>query len=155
MDYELSSARREPISRADGLGGRFVAIGGAELDLSNSNDRPTVIVFGQDTCSECAAEADSLRASLSDPTRSPELVHVYTVLVGATLEDAGYWHQDHPVPWTVGIDDDSSTLFGRYCAERTVPCVVVHVPGSGVVLSRNGRVSFAELTALTGPWESR
>jgi hypothetical protein len=152
LPYSLQSQSPGNVDSGNTLAGTFTRLDQTKEDLSASTDRPTVLIFSQDTCSVCAHEADALLLHLAHPSVNPSLVHLYTVLVGSTPEDASDWKHDHPVPWEVGIDPDQ-TLFKKYCSLHTVPCVIVYVPGKGIVMRHNGAVEFNDLTATTGKWE--
>jgi hypothetical protein len=152
LPYSLQSQGQGNADSGNTLSGTFTRLDQSKEDLSASMDRPTILIFSQDTCSVCAHEADALLLHLARPSQNPTLVHLYTVLVGSNPDDASDWKHDHPVPWEVGIDPDSS-LFKHYCSVHTVPCVVVYIPGKGIVMKHNGAVEFSDLTATTGKWE--
>jgi hypothetical protein len=152
IPYLVHASNGKPVTTPQTLAGTFERIDQTTEDLSLSTDKPTVVIFSQDTCEACSEETDTLLSKLAHKTENPTRAHIYTVLVGAIIEDAVAWKQLHPVPWEVGIDT-KSVLFGQYCSVHTVPCVVVYVPGKGIVLTENGEASFDTLTSLTGPWE--
>jgi hypothetical protein len=152
VGYEVSAARRNsPTIFSPRLHGRVQTAEGW-LELEELSARPTILVFGQDLCAVCGHEADALVASLSVAGLEPSRVRLVSILVGASPEDARDWKADHRVPWSVGMDPDS-TVFASYCAERTVPCNVVFVPGQGIVMNQNSPTTPEELRLLTGPWD--
>jgi hypothetical protein len=134
------------------LVGSFLTTEKKTIDLSMETEKPVVLIFSQDTCTTCAAEADSLKKSLRHPQENPKSVNVFTVLVGAVAEDAVDWKSFHGIPWTVGIDPDSK-LFRQYCNPLTVPCILVYLENQGIALQKNGITDFSELVSITGPWE--
>lgn len=153
LPFMSEDPKRTPISEAEGrLAGSFETAEGQRVSLEDDAGQSTVVVFSQDTCVVCAAEAQSLRASLRDPAQGPNRIRLYTILVGATAEDAADWKSFHRVPWTVGTDPDAA-LFNRYCETKTVPCTIVQTPAAGIVLKRNGVIHREELERLSGAWE--
>jgi hypothetical protein len=154
LPYQVSAPQLHGAQSAPpALSGTFLTTDLATVDLSREGARPVVLIFSQDTCAACGQEADALRAALRHPTLVPANAGVYSILVGAVLDDAADWKSAHSVPWTVGMDPDN-VLFKRYCATLTVPCSVVYLPGRGIVLQRNGGASLADFENLTGDWEN-
>jgi hypothetical protein len=153
LPFNLQSPAQGNVDPGNSLTGSFTRIDETTEDLTHSTDRPTILIFSQDTCQACGEEADSLLSHLAHPSANPSKAHLYTVLVGSYPEDAVAWKQLHPLPWEVGVDADSE-LFNHYCAIHTVPCVVVYLPNRGIVMRKNGEVGFDELTAITGNWEN-
>ena len=152
LPFVIHSGDTNQVNPSAGLSGQFQTTDQQNQDLSRSGDLPVVLIFSQDTCAACGQEAESLRSALKNPAAPPDRVRVFTILVGAVMEDAIDWKNLHRVPWPVGTDLRSE-LFKQYCTEQTVPCIVVYVPRKGIVLRRNGPANLVELSQLTGPWE--
>ena len=152
LPFVIHAGNPNQVKTSPGLTGQFQTTDQQNQDLSKSGDLPVVLIFSQDTCAACGVEAEALRGALKNPTTAPSLVHVFTILVGAVMADAIDWKDLHRVPWAVGTDLKSE-LFKQYCAEQTVPCIVVYVPEKGIVLRKNGSANLVELSGLTGPWE--
>lgn len=144
---------KQPRPQEYSLDGTFVTPDNARINLADDEGLPTVLVFSTDACLVCRHEAKAFRDSLADSTVAPTKIKLYSVLVGAIPEDATDWKDDLELPWTVGLDDAANTLYEKYCGGSQVPCTIVHVPSRGIVLSRIGEVTVAEIQALTGPWE--
>ena len=154
LTYLVRSPAAKPAARpmeavsAPRLDGRWVTTEGKRVDLA-AIESPIVLIFAQDTCIVCNHEADAIRKSLSDVKSPPKAVRIFTVLVGAEMQDAADWKADHAVPWEVGVDS-SAALFKKTCDSPTVPCIVVQVPDRGIILRKIGSVSPRELQRLTG-----
>ena len=132
------------------LQGTYLSAKGGEIPLDDGQARPTLIQFASDTCMVCAQEVAAFKSYLKSKP-APSRVRLISVLVGAFAEDAIAWSQRLQVGWEVGIDPDL-VLFKKYCREDSVPCMVVHRPAEGIVLSHQGAMSIDEILAYTGPW---
>ena len=135
------------------ISGNLIATDDRTIDLSKDDGLPLVLIFSNDSCSTCAAEAEDIKKTLRIPTQGPTKIHLYTLLNGAIKADAVYWKNIHQIPWDVGYDENS-TLFMKYCPDHTqIPCTLVQVPGQGVLLVHQGQTKIATIVSLTGPWE--
>ncbi len=149
-------ANKEPIQA------KIPAAFGGEIDLADSVEKPLVLIFAQDTCVVCHGETEAIFTQLKNPTIPPSLVRIITVLVGADKAIAADWKNgvDWPwttgtaVPWEVAYQDDDS-LFKSVCPGHPaqVPCLVIQMPGQGLVFQKVGETSIDAIKAVTGPWE--
>ena len=122
-----------PSSDLASLTGSFVGFDGKASDLESFQEKPVVLVFAQDLCSDCYDEHEAWIGSLQDPKLSPGNVHIITVLVGATNADATAWQQDVKAPWTVGIDSGLELYKSYFGDSFGTPALVVGLPGLSLI----------------------
>ena len=149
LDYKTTTKPDAPLGGS--LTGSFEATDGSVVDLSVPVAEPTVLIFAQETCHVCIEETRAIRSELISQGQEPTKVRLLTVLAGADLLIGREWKADYQVPWKVGIDPDLK-LFGQFCPEKQTPCLLIHIPGRGVVFRHTGHLNVAELPTQTGPW---
>lgn len=128
--------------------------GGASIPLSEFKDRPLILLFASDLCGSCNEEIRELIAALKDPTVEPEKVRLQSILLGSDAIYAEKWKRKRQMPWSVAVDPGDA-LFRKSCPELQTPCVLVQLPGKGVVFQKVGIVPASDLQSMTGPWEER
>ncbi len=134
------------------LAGEFLTTDGQKIDLDKVKDKPTIILFAQETCSVCIEEHLEIQTLIEENGLTLENVNLYTVLVGAYPEDAEYWAEGYNFPWPVGYDQNLE-LFSKYFRlGSTVPTAIVGTPSQGLVYSHIGKTSKTELEKYTGKW---
>lgn len=144
---------KESVSDGASLRGTFIDLDTKIQNLEKLTDKPLVLVFAQDLCSDCYEEHETWINSLKQANISPENVHIVTVLVGATQADATAWHADVKAPWTVGIDDKLKLYKSYFGDAFGTPALVVGVPGKGIVYRHIGITKRAKVEEFTGAWE--
>lgn len=130
--------------------GKFTAIDNEAIDLSKS-DQPFVLIFASDTCATCTAETRALGKLFNEKGGLPVNVDLYTILIGALVEDAQDWKDYLSVRWTVGIDPGDQ-LFRQYCQEALTPCVLVFNHINGKITKFIGESGPEELQKESGEW---
>ncbi len=135
------------------LAGTFIGLDSKTVDLESFTEKPVVLVFAQDLCSDCYEEHEAWIGSLNDANVNPENVHIVTVLVGATQDDAAAWQADVKAPWKVGIDDKLSLYKSYFGDAFGTPALVIGVPGKGVAYKHIGITKRSKVEEYTGGWE--
>ncbi|MDZ4678165.1 MAG: redoxin domain-containing protein [Oligoflexia bacterium] len=138
---------------ASSLAGELPTTDGSLINLASDGNKITVLQFASDSCTVCAEEAKSFRSHLRDQNIAPSKIKLVSIIVGAILIDAQDWKSRLGVPWTVAYDTES-IVFKKHCSQNTVPCIVIHSPEKGVVLSKHGVVKMDEILSHTGDWEN-
>ena len=133
------------------VSGILVGSDDKKIDLGKTDGLPLVLIFSNDSCSTCAAEAEDIKKALY-PATQPTKIHLYTELNGAIKDDAVYWKKIHNIPWDVGYDENSN-LFMKYCTDHTlIPCTVIQMPSQGIVLVHQGQMDTGAIQKITGAW---
>lgn len=142
--------RTEPGKQGQFTSVQFDNLEGGVVDLSSSVT-PIVLFFASDTCTSCTAETRQLVNLFAQKGSVPKNVSFYTLLIGATRTDALDWREALHVPWTVGTNTGDH-LFRQFCPELKTPCVLTHIPVTGVTTKFVGASSPEELQEETGQW---
>jgi cytochrome oxidase Cu insertion factor (SCO1/SenC/PrrC family) len=150
LDSVLKSPNKQVEELSNTLSFTVPSTKGTILDISDYLDKPTLIMFAQDTCETCGHETEMIVAKLNELGGSRN-VNIITILVGTTLDDALWWEELFEVSWPVGFDHKAE-LFQNYCPERTVPCSIIVLPMKGIVYRGHGEISFEKISYYTGPW---
>ncbi len=131
---------------------------GVDLDLEQTpEDKVLVLIFAQDTCTTCAAEADEISAKINELGALPSNVEVVTFMVGLTgefaQEDAQDWKKIRKAQWTVGVQKDEQNLFRKYFgSSSTVPSILIQ-KNKQVIFRHVGALGIEKLEEMTGVWE--
>ena len=147
---ELPPVKPIEKTKGDVLSGVFTLIDGTTVDLEKQT-LPVVLIFASDTCITCAEETDVLVALFKEKGSHPTNVRMYTVMVGAILEDAEFWKEMFEVTWDVGLDPGDK-LFRQYCPEGKTPCTLAYTPTTKSLVKFVGESSPELLQKETGTW---
>jgi len=133
------------------LQGRVTLLDGTPLDLATENSKIQIVMFVSDGCAVCRQETKDLVTDLK--TRGqPSNVHLYSVLIGATPEDARDWRDELGVDWTTGINPGDE-LFREYCRPALLtPCVILKKPTESGTTRLFGKHSVVEWETIAGRW---
>ncbi len=124
-------------------------INGGVISLDGRLNKPTLIIFAQDTCDVCGQETEMILSHLNNVQELK--INIITILIGTILDDALWWVDLFEVPWQVGLDFQGK-FFKQYCSQNTVPCMLIYDPNNGLVLRHHGEISFEQIQYYTGPW---
>ena len=133
------------------LEGSFVTSDSQTVAINEHLQKPLVLIFSQDSCLVCRAESQMLVEKFAGFGGAPWNVDLYTVLVGAILEDTQDFKQSLGIQWGVGFQKND-LFFKSYCPTLKVPCVIVQVPTAGLVFQKTGEFQIDELEKYTGAW---
>ncbi len=131
------------------LEGRYTDLDGRPVQLEKFRGTTQVVIFVQDTCSACSAEAKEL-AAYAEANGKPKNFQLRHLLVGSVQQDARDWVEYHKISWDAGIVDVE--LFKRYCPARKVPCLLVFKPGLGLTFHHTGSLTIEKITEAAGEW---
>ncbi|MBF0300391.1 MAG: redoxin domain-containing protein [Oligoflexia bacterium] len=145
----MNDGSRTSTALSSNINYRLTTYNNQTLDLSEYNDKNTILLFGQIYCGSCNEEAQTILHSLINQTVAPTNVHLVSILVGATTDEADWWKTYYQIPWPVVIDLDTSVLTSL-CPKRVVPCIVIHKPSEGIVLRKIGSMSVSEIENISG-----
>lgn len=129
-----------------------------DFNLNESSDKEVkVLIFAQDTCITCAAEAKEISAKITQLGNLPQNVEIITFMVGAVgqfaAEDSRDWKRAHNVQWTVGFQKDEENLFRKYFgASSVVPSILIE-KNNKIVFQHSGALGVEELEEQTGEWK--
>ena len=138
--------------------GVVMATDGSQIDLVQDIDKDMlVLIFAQDTCTACAAEADEIANKIEELGALPSNVEIITFLVGLTgdfaLEDALAWKQDHGAQWSVVVQNGERNLFKEHFpGSATVPAIVIQ-KNDRIFFQHTGPIGIEELERLVGGLE--
>lgn len=132
--------------------GEFQSSQGHWIDLQSEVTKPVIIIFSQESCLVCRKEAQVINTYFEKMGHLPTNIQIYTLLVGAYLEDTHNFKEELGISWTVGYQE-SDELFRSYCPAGKVPCVIVQTPEAGFVFQKTGEFSIEEIEQITGTWK--
>ncbi len=119
------------------------------------SNKPRIFIFALEFCATCQAEHIILRDIMANHSGlRPNNVEILTIMVQAnTNDDSIGFVSKTGIQWDPYYQVGDQ-LKNDLCGEKTVifPCVVVELPGQGVVFQKIGGASIEELQSKTGVW---
>ena len=129
-----------------------------EIDLGNLKEKDTfILIFAQDTCTTCSAEATEISERIEELGKLPDNVEIITFLVGLTgrfaLQDAIDWKEIHKVQWNVTFKNGDEDIFKNYFPGSVqVPAILIQ-KNDEIFFQHVGALGIEELERLTGEWK--
>ncbi len=119
------------------------------------SNKPRIFIFASELCLTCQDEHKILRDIMSNHSGlHPNNVEILTIMVEAFTNDDSIGFVDK-----TGIQWDpyyqaGDQLKNDLCGVKTIsyPCVVIELPGKGVVFKQTGGASIEVLQSKTGAW---